>query len=370
MRIAYMLTSLGIGGAEKQVVTLAERLAARGHAVLLIVLRERQTEQWPTEVDVVYLNMRKSPGSVAAGLMRARHALHDFHPDLLHSHTYPANMVARMLRLFGAAPVVVSTIHNVYEGGWARMLAYRLSDPLSLRTTAVSEAAAQRYVEMRAVPKCKCTVIRNGIDVAEFAPDAERRARMRAELGAGDDFIWLAAGRNVMAKDFPNLMRAFAKVWPSFPKTQLWIAGERAAAGHGRKRYEVLAAPSGTQDRVRRLGLRRDVPALMDASDGFVLSSAWEGMPLVVGEAMSMEKPVVATDVGGVRELMGETGNRVRSREAESLAGAMLDVMRLSPEARREMTRAGRERIQTCFNMKDRAKDWERFYGSLSAGLA
>lgn len=368
MRIAYMLTSLGIGGAERQVVALGKRMAERGHVVLLIVLRERQTEQWPTTLNVVHLNVRKSPGSVAAGLMRARRVLRDFHPDLLHSHTYPANMAARMARLIGAAPVVVSTIHNVCEGGWARMLAYRLTDSLTSRTTAVSEAAARRYVELNAVPHHKFMVMRNGIDVTEFAPDAERRTRMRMELGAGGDFIWLAAGRNVPAKDFPNLMHAFAKIWPAFPRTRLWITGERGAGATGRKRYEGLATPRGTLDRVRFLGLRRDMPAVLDAADGFVLSSAWEGMPLVVGEAMAMEKPVVATDVGGVRELLGTTGALVPAHDAESLAKAMLDVMNQAPEARKEIGCRGRERIQASFNMKDRADDWETFYGSLFAG--
>ncbi|HUN86191.1 MAG TPA: glycosyltransferase [Terracidiphilus sp.] len=370
MRIAYMLTSLGIGGAEKQVVALAERMAVRGHLVLLVVLRERQTEQWQTTLDVVHLKMRKAPGSVAAGLLRARRILRGFGQDILHSHTYPANMAARMLRLSGAAPVVISTIHNVYEGGWPRMLAYRLTDSLSLRTTAVSEAAERRYVGMRAVSKLKCSVITNGIDLEEFAPDRERRAQMRAALGAGDDFVWLSAGRNVPAKDFPNLMHAFAKVWPAFPKTQLWIAGERASSGSERKHYSLLATPRGTLDRVRFLGLRRDMPAVFDAADGFVLSSAWEGMPLVVGEAMAMERPVVATDVGGVRELAGEDYELVPPQNAERLAEGMLSVMRLSAEARATMGRSARKRIQARFNIEDRAREWESFYRSLAGASA
>ena len=66
--------------------------------------------------------------SALAGLERARRSLHAFRPDLVHSHTYPANMSARLLRLTGSAPAVLSTMHNVYEGRWPRMLGYRFTD--------------------------------------------------------------------------------------------------------------------------------------------------------------------------------------------------------------------------------------------------
>lgn len=271
-------------------------MAARGHAVILIVLRERQKEEWPTRLEVHYLDTHKSALSLLRGLLRARSILRGFRPDLLHSHTFPANMMARTLRLLGAAPAVLSTIHNVYEGGPLRTWAYRLTDRLSIHTTAVGRAAAERYIHIKAVPRHKCTVVANAIDIAEFTPDPTRRIATRNTLGGAEDFIWLAAGRIVPAKDIPNLMHAFAKVWPVYPQTQLWLVGE--GIGSGRAEFFAGSTPHGTLGRVRILGLRRDMPALLDAADALVLSSAWEGMPLVVGEAMATEKPVVATNVG------------------------------------------------------------------------
>ncbi len=182
---------------------------------------------------------------------------------------------------------------------WAS--AYRLTDRLSRRTVAVSEAAAQRFMQLKAVPPRKCSVILNGIDVESFAPDANRRdsTRLKMEIATDRaDFIWLAVGRLAPAKDYPNLLRAFAAVSAKRPDTRLWIAGD--ARGDERQPLEVLAKELGIEKAVRWLGLRRDMPALLDAADAFVLSSAWEGMPLAVGEAMAVEKPVVATNVGGV----------------------------------------------------------------------
>jgi glycosyltransferase involved in cell wall biosynthesis len=105
--------------------------------------------------------------------------------------------------------------------------------------------------------------------------------------------------------------------------------------------------------------------ALLDAADGFVSASAWEGMPLAVGEAMAMEKPVVATEVGGVRELVGEAGVMVPAKDPETLAQAMLALMRSTPQARRSLGRAARERIERLFSFDAKAGEWESLYGEM-----
>ena len=228
MRIAYVLTSLGVGGAERQVVALAERMAARGHAVSLLLLRPRQPEERPTTVDRFYLDMRKTPASILAGPVRGRRFLRAFSPDLIHSHVFPANMAARLLRLFHSAPVL-STVHNVYEGSWPRMLAYRLTDPLSRWTTAVSQAAADRYVRLKAVPADKCLVLTNGIDTAEFAPSPERRARLRTQMG-DEGRVYLAGCRTHRARQglSESVARLCAGATDS-PQARLWIAGVAGA---------------------------------------------------------------------------------------------------------------------------------------------
>ena len=363
MRIVYLLNSLGIGGAERQILVLAERLARRGHAVRLLVLRPRLAEEWPTALRVVHLNMRKTPDGVLAGIAQGRRFLCDFRPDLVHSHSFHSNIVARLLKLLVPAPPVLSTIHNVYEGGWPRMLAYRLTDGLSRRTTAVSQAAARRFVRLKAVPQHKCIVLPNAIDLVEFAPDPVRRLETRAATEANGGFIWLAAGRVAPSKDYPNLLGAFAKVRASRPDARLWIAGEASAGAISE--LHSLAARLNAADSIRWLGLRRDLPALLDAADAFVQASAWEGMPLAVGEAMAMEKPVVATDVGGVRELLGDAGVVVPCRNSEALAQAMLGLMSRPPTLRQALGRAARRRIASRFSMDARVGEWEALYQTL-----
>lgn len=362
MRIVYVLTSLGMGGAERQVVTLAERMAGRGHTVALMVLRPTVAEQWPTAFPVVHLEMRKTPGSALAAMLRARRFLAGFHPDLVHSHSFHANLVARLFKILLPRLQVLSTVHNVYEGGRLRMLVYRLTDSLASQTTAVSHAAADRFVALKAIPEEKCSVVRNGIDTAEFLPNASRRGEMRTAMGGGSEFVWLSAGRIAQAKDYPNLLRAFRGVLEVRTDTRLWIAG---AADGSAAALRAEAVEMGLADAVVWLGLRRDMPALLDGADGFVLSSAWEGMPLAVGEAMAMEKPVVATDAGGVRELVGDEGVIVPPRSPEKLAGAMVDIMDRTAEDRKGMGRAARQRILLSFSMDERADEWESLYVTL-----
>jgi glycosyltransferase involved in cell wall biosynthesis len=266
------------------------------------------------------------------------------------------------------SPKILTTVHNVYEGGWRRMLAYRLTDSLACRTTAVSQAAADRFIRLKAVPARKCVVLLNGIDNEEFSPNLDRRNWMREEMAAGRKFVWLAAGRMVAAKDYPNLLRAFRQVRAAIAEVELWIAGESADAqwtrtADGKSGYvSAFAVESGSMEQVRLLGLRRDMPALFDAADGFVSSSAWEGMPLVVGEAMAMEKPVVATDVGGTRELVGEAGIIVKAGNSDALAAAMIELMRQPAEQRKTLGGAARSRIVEDFSMDARADQWESLY--------
>jgi glycosyltransferase involved in cell wall biosynthesis len=371
MRILYVLTSLGMGGAEKLALALCEQMTQRGHEVSLLVLMSRLNEEWQASFPRLHLDIRRSPVSLARGIARARRFTAEFEPDLIHSHSFHANLLARLLKLRAPRPVVISTIHNVYEGGTPRMLAYRLTDRLSRRTVAVSKAAAQRFVRLKAVPAKKCSVIANGIDVSQFLPNEDRRASMRAlmaiDAGPQASFVWLAAGRIARAKDYPNLLRAFCMVRAVHSDAQLWVAGTGRSTELGL--LQSLAEHLSLNGCVHWLGLRRDMPAVLDAADGFVSSSAWEGMPLAVGEAMAMGKQVVVTDVGGVRELVGDAGVIVPSRCADQLASAMLSAMRRSSGDRLAFGRAARDRVVGEFGMDANADQWEALYREFARKL-
>jgi len=363
MRIAFVLTSLGLGGAEHQAVAVAERLARRDHTLTLLVLGEQVEQEWPTELPVHRLGMHKNPLDFLRKLRPAGEILRTFQPDLVHAHCFHANLFARLLHRGGLQAPVISTIHNIYEGPWPRLVAYRLTDRWAEQTVAVSLLSAMRYVRLGATPCMKIKVIPNGIDTEQFRPDRERREQTRAAMGVADEFVWLTAGRLTRAKDLPNLLHGFAQLAQQEERARLWIAGSgkpRYAAG-----LKKLARQLGIEDKLRWLGVRRDLEALYDAADGFVLGSAWEGMPLVVAEAMAMEKPVVATDVGGVFELVSAAGRMVDAKDPAFLARGMRETMQLSGEKRQRIGQAARRRIEEKFSLASRVEAWEKEYADL-----
>ena len=369
MRILYVLTSLGVGGAEKQAIALAERMTARGHTVAFIVLIHAD-EEWPVKLPVLRLNLKKTPLGMLRGLQFARKFLALFRPDLLHSHTFPANIFTRLLNLpFSSeakqsnAPIVLNTIHNVYEGHWHRTLIYQATRRMAHFVTAVSADAAERFMRVHAVSKKKMQVLTNGIEIEGFVPDRRRRRRVRAQMKTANAFVWIAVGRVAPAKDYPNLLKSWERVHSIHPNAQLWIAGEGDLSS---LLPQGDSAAISNSTGVRWLGLRRDIADLLDAADGYVLSSAWEGMPLALGEAMAMEKVIVATDVGGVRDLAGDVGHIVPVGNSQALADEMLKVMAMPEEARSVMGRDARLRIKLNFSIDAKAEEWEQLYSKLT----
>ncbi len=294
------------------------------------------------------------------GLLRLRRILRRWRPDVLHSHMVHANLLARAARPLLDVPVLVSTIHNEDEGAHWRYLAYRLSHRLSDVTTAVSRGAVRAAVRRRAAPEGGVLMVQNGIDTTAYRADARLRAATRASLGLSDRFTWLAVGRLYPPKAYPDMISAFARARARHPASRLLIAG--------RGPLEELILSRIREASVDRdvvlLGVRADVPALMQAADGFVMSSAWEGLPLVLLEAAASSLPIVATDVGGTRDVVlpGVTGFIVPPRDATSLAGAMDDLMAMPPESRRALGEAGRKRVAETFDLELVANRWEAIY--------
>src|SRR5215472_205093 len=276
--IVFVVNTLTHGGAEIQVLRLALGTKRRGWGVCVVSLLppEALVDQLEAAgIDVDCLNMRRGVPNPLA-IFRLRAILARRQPSIVHSHISHANILSRVTRALMRVPVLVCTAHSIREGGRLMDLAYRCTDRLADLTTNVSQAGVSRSVARGTVSAGRIRFVPNGLDLARFEPNAQARHRIRAELNIADDFFWLAAGRLEEAKDYPNLLRAFARVIAARPDAQLCIAGQGCLERDIRQFIESL----NLTDRVRLLGVRRDVPAVMNAADGYVMSSAWEGMPL------------------------------------------------------------------------------------------
>jgi glycosyltransferase involved in cell wall biosynthesis len=335
MRVILLSTNMARGGAETQVAGMAVELRRRGwdvHVVSLVQPTAFRDELAKARVPL------HAPGVplVPALLCRLR-------PQIVHCHMFHANVLGRLLRLMMPFPGVISTLHSMAETGRnstdirGRDLAYRVTNSLADVTVAVSAAVAERHSKV--CPGAR--VIPNGVDVERFRPDPELRTRMRSELGLTDEFVWIAVGRLMWKKDYPAMLEAFARIGGGV----LLIAGSGPLA----EKLRAAAAPG-----VRFLGARDDIPALLNAADGFVMTSIIEGLPVALLEAAATGLPCVSTPAGGV----AETGVAIVT---DDIAEGMRAVMQNPHEAGAEARRIVIER----YSMQAAVDQWEALYRSM-----
>lgn len=366
--VALVVTDLVWAGAENQVVTLALSLKASGWRVCVISLLppEAHVQTLADEgIPVEHLGMTRGIPDLRA-IFRLRKFLLAFHPDIVHSHMIHANLLTRVARIVTRMPVLIGTAHSTFEGGRVRDWLYRITDGLSDLITNVSQAGVQRYLKTGAARAGRIRFMPNGLNTNAYAPNDQLRKKLRADLQCEDQFVWLSAGRLTPEKDFSTLLRAFAQLDPKSPSgsgTQLWIAGQGDLLGELQAEANSLAIAN----RVQFLGLRQDMPALMNGMDGYVLSSRWEGMPMVLLEAATVSRPIVATRVGGVAEMIQEkeTGWLVDAGNATALADAMRQVMSLSASERDQMGQRAREFASSHYAIEHVTARWIALYQEL-----
>jgi glycosyltransferase involved in cell wall biosynthesis len=352
-----------VGGAEQQAISLAKGLRRRGWRVSVVALSgtggAAAAELAHAGIAFLSLQMRKGLAD-PRGWIRFQRWLWREQPDVLHAHLPHAAWLARWSRLAAPVPIVVDTLHSSSTGTMGRHFGYSCSRWLPDHVTAVSQATAASHLAAGMVSESKLSVVWNGIDVDRWQPDAQERAQARAELGIRDEFLWLAVGRLEAVKDYPCLLRAMIRT-PE--RARLLVLG----AGPQEDRLTELAEWLGLKRRVRFAGFEPNVARWMRAADGFVLSSRYEGLPMVLLEAGACGVPIVATDVPGTREVVvdGETGWLAPAGDAEELAKTMMRLMRMPPDARHAMGERARRHVAEHFSLEAALDRWERLYANL-----
>ena len=336
--IAFFLPGLHGGGAERIVLNLSQGIAERGLPVDLVLSAATgplldQVPPGVRTVDLASPRVLRSIGPLARYLRRER-------PRSLVSSMSHANLVALWAaRLAGTGTPVVVTEHNTMsqsalEQGW---LERRLWPPV-LRTfypwaghvVAVSRDAADDFARTVGIPRERVEVIYNPV----IMPGMKARAQQSPGhpwFGPGQPPVVLGIGRLTRQKDFPTLIRAFAGVRRQRP-VRLIILGE----GEDRGALEALVAELGLADDVALPGFRENPLAYLAASALFVLSSAWEGLPTVLIEALAAGTRVVATDCpSGPREILqeGRLGTLVPVGDVPALSAAMAAALDCPPRA-------------------------------------
>ena len=362
--IALLIPGLDrIGGAEQQLILLAKGLRRRGWKVSVVALSgtggDAAAELIAAGIAFLSLGMRKGLAD-PRGWIRFHHWLKQQAPDVIHAHLPHAAWLARWSRLAAPIPVLVDTLHSSSTGTLARCLGYRWSNWLPDRVTAVSQAVADTHLSASMVTADKLTVLPNGVDAEAWRPDVAVRIATRRGLGLEKEFLWLAAGRLEPVKDYPSLLRAFARAPNS---ARLVIAGR----GPLQDELARMAQALGLENRVLFLGFQTDIRRWMQAADGFVLASRWEGLPMGLLEAAACALPTIATDVAGTREVIvdGQTGWLVPAGDASALGDAMNRMMQTPSEERRAIGERARQQVIERFSLEAVLDQWETLYLNL-----
>jgi len=341
-RVLRIVTRLNIGGPAIHVSLLSGRLDPMRYETLLVAGRESPSEGSMLElgrldpalrlVRVEQLGRAVAPLSDLRATARLIRIAVDFRPHVVHTHLAKAGFIGRIAGRLARAPAIFHTYHGtVFRGYFGRresalyLRVERALAGLTTRLVAITPGQRQELVELRIAPADKIVVIPLGLDLAPFlrAPD---KSEARAALGLPIDRPLLGlVARLVPIKDVGTFLRALALVREHRPDVQALIVGD----GSERSALETLALELGLAETCRFLGWRADTPRIYAALDALVLSSLSEGSPVAAIEAMASARPVVATAVGGVPELVRDRDNGllVPPGDARALADALGEVL-------------------------------------------
>lgn len=353
-KILFVITSLDFGGAEAVVVQLATQFVGLGWQVGVVSMtspRAYEAALASAGVELHSLDMRRGAPD-PRGIFRLAQIFRAFEPDVVHAHMVHAIILARVTRLLAPVPALVSTAHTVEESSSLHYLGYRFTDWLSEVTTSVSRAGLRQYRQRRAMTNGRSVYLPNAVDLERFSSKRHMRDAIRQELGFGDEFTWVAVGRLTELKDYPNLLNAFALLDAGL---RLWIVGD----GELRSQVETLISDLELSDRVSLLGVRTDVSDVVAAADAFVLSSSVEGLPMALLEAAASALPVVATNVGGVADIVtASSGHLVPAKDHVALANAMTAVTKAGPSEREVMGQSARETVFANYDVTHVMAKW------------
>ncbi|MBP2281453.1 glycosyltransferase involved in cell wall biosynthesis [Psychrobacter sp. PL19] len=360
MKILYVITGLAQGGAERVVCDLADKMYEKGYEVKIAYLTGNVlTHPSHEEIELIKVNLNNI-GTLVPAYIKLAKIVRDYQPDVVHAHMVHANLLSRLVRLISPIDRLITTAHNSNEGGRARMILYRATHRLADTTTNVSKEAVLAFENIGAVPKGGMKHIYNGINLDKFQFSKNSRSNLYKELSLSENYkIILAVGRFNDQKDYPSLLKAIGlfKKEGSFP-FKLIIAGD----GELRTTLEQKIKELNLEQDVILLGRRNDIPELISAADLFVLSSKYEGFGLVVAEAMACECLVVATDSGGVAEVLNNSEFLVPPCDPLALSNKIYYALSINKKLKESIIKKNMQHVHKSFSLDNIINEWIFLY--------
>ena len=369
IKVLHLIDSAGLYGAEKVILSLLEELRNSEYCGILGCIRERDTEIPSIAIEaqrigipIVYFTMRR--GFSPFGIHHISKYVRDNNIRLVHSHGYKPNI------FLGVVPnrkyKILATVH-----GWAKEYAgvrgkvYELLDAHSLKRfdsiVSVSKAVSED-LRIRGINEKKITLIYNGIKISKYRQTYDI-SEIRNKYGVDDKaFMIGAVGRLTPVKGYTYLIEAMSLVIKEITNCHLFIAGE----GPSRDHLESQIEKSNLQNRVKLLGYVNDIDLFLAAIDLFVMPSLTEGLPISLLEAMAASKPVLASAVGGMPEVIENTdvGVLVPPADPSALAESIIEMYR-AKDWMSGVAMRGRTMVENKFSLSIMAKQYLSQYSRL-----
>lgn len=364
MKIVFFVRSLDVGGTEKQLVTLATALHKRGTEFSIVTFyRGGAFHAGLERMGVKVLDLRKrGRWDIIFFLARMIGVMRREQPSILYSFLTVPNLLAVLIKPFLPSTRIAWGIRasNMDLSKYDRLS--RLSSFIECRMArfadliVVNSNAGRDHHVRRGFPAEKMLVVHNGIDTTQFRFDPEGRQLLRSEWGIKEHeaLIGVVARLDPM-KDHPTFLKAAALLSEEFLHVRFMCVGDGPHVY--KEKLSELTKALGLSKKLIWAGERSDMRAIYSALDIVCSSSSFgEGFPNAVGEAMSCERPCVATDVGDTALLLGETGTVVPPRDPRALAGALKDVV-IKISQKKDLNRPygnenARQRVEECFSQE------------------
>jgi glycosyltransferase involved in cell wall biosynthesis len=373
IRVLFLIDSLGPGGAERTLERVVEFIDQTVFECRVAVLQVREGNPVGDDIrdqGVAVDFVRVDRLSSLTGHIRLLRYLLAYRPAIIHTHLEFSHTLGGFYgRLVGARPI--GTIHTFAIARGSRERKRLGLMWFSLRKThakviAPSQSGMAHAQRVGKIPTEMIIVLHNGVDLETFRPDRSLRARVRHDLGIGPDaplLITVAVLRS--GKGISDLVTAMAEIVKAIPDAMALIVGD----GDQLVPLQRLTGGLGLADRVVFTGSRKDVATLLSASDIFVLPTHEDLLPTVVAEAMATGLPVVASDVGGLREMVEDkvTGILYPAGEIPALTQACVELL-VDSHRRQTLGHAGRVVAEEKFDIRKHVKELQQLYGANPRG--
>jgi glycosyltransferase involved in cell wall biosynthesis len=337
--LLYVITKLELGGAQKQLLSLIERIDKKEYNIFLITAYRGLLIEDALSIEglqlkrSIFLERSINPLKDLLALIEIYRFIKKNKIDIIHTHSSKAGILGRWAAKLAKVPAIIHTIHGWPFHRWQNslirqfyILLERLTATIAHVLIAVSEHDVEKGIKFKIGRREKYILIRYGINKEEFL-DYNSRRNKREELAIGSAQAVVGMVACLKPQKSPqDYIKVASLVTKVFPQTKFLLVGD----GVLRHKIEKLIKKFNLNEHVTLTGWRKDIPQILSAIDIFVLTSFWEGLSIAALEALASAKPVVATDTGGIQEIVKDNRNGflVPPKNTKMLSDRLITLLR------------------------------------------